>query len=758
MALDKINRCNKAAIFIFFTGLAILVALLSPQTASANHAADNRAPYNGSETNARDKCVSEGWQDLRYGAIWISTGSYYAGSVSVGASTNTTTVYIGGSVYGCHSSQSNNTYAVDIAPKGANAWRLTNLSGTSLFRGASQGMHNWSTQGDQISATLDVSGIATNNQSGPASETITIELWRCFSTNSSTATGSCYTEVIPVTVNRAAQPQSTVQGRIYDIRNGNGFSGVTVEFCNGQGTTTTDSSGNFTKTITNGVGFCVRVAAGGPSGAIAGPNVRPWSEGYPGVTPGCPGFNSDTTTPLVNGKNYCAQGTYECQIAGTQASIDACGGSSIDRSWDGGYDIVYETSAPGISCSRARTTPTSPEINQSFSLSVGYNTTGGTATDTYTYSITITGTTPFLFTTPVTVGSGSYTGSSNRTGNRNNITTATAQGYKIDWTVTVTGAATANLSCTDTIYVVTKPYFKVFGGDITVGGGFSSSGSCSIRANSMITAFNSGGAAYKGAGSQIASYANGKIDGFSSSINRAQEPLAPKGLAFANRDPIYGGNLNSSNLVCAPDYYSQASSLPDNISGASFIVNPATRGEIYKQNGNLSISNTVPLANRTGITIFVDGDVTITSNITFAAWNGAGNIPSFVLAAKGDIYIDPSVTRIDGILIAQPDSAGTRGRVVTCTVNFSDTTDLKSRLNGVCGNNKLTVRGAVVARQIKMLRNKGTLFQSVDNELATSANIAEMFIFSPEVWIYGMYNGSSQKSIYDSITAMPPVL
>ena len=217
------NILSRLPLLVISALSATLLLCAIPQLALANTGPENRLPNNSAETNARNKCVSEGWQTLRYGAIWIteSPTNYYDARVNITSSQNSVTVYIAGSVFGCHNTSTGNTYAVQVAPQGANGYRLTNLSSTSLFRGASQGAHNWSTQGGRITATLDVSGIATNNQNGPATQTFNIELYRCFSTNSSSATGSCFPETVPITVTRAQASAATwtLEGTTFVDRN-----------------------------------------------------------------------------------------------------------------------------------------------------------------------------------------------------------------------------------------------------------------------------------------------------------------------------------------------------------------------------------------------------------------------------------------------------------------------------------------------------------------------------------------------------------
>lgn len=165
-----------------------------------------RGPYNTPEQNALNLCNGAD----RRGAIWISgpSAGYYDATVAINATENSVTVYIRGSVQNCNSTATGNTYANNVTPQGANSWRLTGLSTSSLFRGRSEGRNQWSTQGGQIQATLNVAGLAPSSPGVPGSQTINLDLYRCFSTQANRTTGTCYAETLTLTINRAALPRT----------------------------------------------------------------------------------------------------------------------------------------------------------------------------------------------------------------------------------------------------------------------------------------------------------------------------------------------------------------------------------------------------------------------------------------------------------------------------------------------------------------------------------------------------------------------
>ena len=116
-------------------------------------------------------------------------------------------------------------------------------------------------------------------------------------------------------------------------------------------------------------------------------------------------------------------------------------------------------------------------------------------------------------------------------------------------------------------------------------------------------------------------------------------------------------------------------------------------------------------------TMFVEGDVYIANNIQYSNTGSYGNladIPTFKLVVKGNIYIDKSVTRLDGVYIAQPrnDAGFTGGTIYTCSTGSTGTQQDFTDYYNEC-QNKLQVNGAFVAQDVKLLRTGNTL-SSID--------------------------------------------
>ncbi len=299
------------------------------------------------------------------------------------------------------------------------------------------------------------------------------------------------------------------------------------------------------------------------------------------------------------------------------------------------------------------------------------------------------------------------------------------------------------------VHVVSKPYFKVYGGDVSAGNGQSTAaGICASNLDAAIIGWNRGGSAgYAGAGAQFAAMALGAIYETASSGGSG---LAPSGLAFANTaasGSTYGGAFGS--LSCIRDYYAARPASP-----LSFTtIAAATQSGAYAMSGPGPFVISGPVPNKR-VTLFVQGDVLISGDITYPASWTANDSPLFELVVEGNIYIRNNVSRIDGLYIAQR-SGASGGTIYTCATAAVPLVPGPG-LNGTCGN-KLTINGAFIANDVQFLRTRGTRQQAAANEPSSSNNIAEVFNFSPALWM-AQPVGLPTSLQYDSITGLPPIL
>ncbi len=201
--------------------LAGAIGLVSGDEVAAAECSNNARAYcNKSERRAYDLCMNTGEPALR-GAIWFNASGnapnyngYYSDKVEVDHDATSVQVKIRGSAYSCGNSGTFGVWASQVRPdgSGANDYRLTNLSSSGFYRGNLPGaMRRWSSYAGghprgEITATLNVGGIATNNTNGDATQTFIVKLYRCFSLNGSSIDGGCYPEDIEVTVVRKRIP------------------------------------------------------------------------------------------------------------------------------------------------------------------------------------------------------------------------------------------------------------------------------------------------------------------------------------------------------------------------------------------------------------------------------------------------------------------------------------------------------------------------------------------------------------------------
>lgn len=173
------------------------------------------------------------------------------------------------------------------------------------------------------------------------------------------------------------------------------------------------------------------------------------------------------------------------------------------------------------------------------------------------------------------------------------------------------------------------------------------------------------------------------------------------------------------------------------------------------------------------VTMYVEGDVSITRNIAYegiaTGWANRGEIASFKLIVLGSIFIDRSVTQLDGVYVAVPKGTDgwnkansyadpNPGTISTCASGFDSynpTTYDLARIEVVCGPRQLTVFGGLIAQQLWLLRAYGA--SSDPNEVSGTA--AERIFYTPEVWLSHQENTDVNLNAgYDSILALPPQL
>ncbi len=309
------------------------------------------------------------------------------------------------------------------------------------------------------------------------------------------------------------------------------------------------------------------------------------------------------------------------------------------------------------------------------------------------------------------------------------------------------------------IPVVSKPYLKVYGGDVAAGGGFASLATptnCTPNNSADIITWNKLGAGgYAGAGAQYAAYVLDSINSFGTA-QRSSDAPTPTGLSFSNTgtdapNGNFGGHFGS--VPCIRDYFGTKPA-----TGVESLASLHTGRGVFESAGATTFpGGTLQAGDKW--TIYVDGDLFITGNITFGGSWDADNIPMLEVIVKGNIYIRNNVTRLDGSYIAQPHATG-GGTIYTCTTAASAPSLAGGAFYNSCAN-KLTVNGSFVAQNVWFLRTRGTLDQSSAGDGPGTTSIAEEFNYGPAFWIAqptSTNETDGQVDNYDAITSLPPVL
>lgn len=338
--------------------------------------------------------------------------------------------------------------------------------------------------------------------------------------------------------------------------------------------------------------------------------------------------------------------------------------------------------------------------------------------------------------------------------------------YAVTVLISGTGGPYAvSTNCSGTITVSSRPYVRTYGNDVHAGSGFGTD--CSIGAGSVLT-FNRGSSAnFAGSGGQLGTFARGPIQGFRSASMRPDSTILPYALSFSNtlsNNPagsLFGGLFGQR--LCAPDYWSGSQTATarsdQTINLAAFT---ASGRYVYTQsNPGIPVTITGILPAGVKITIYIDGNVVITNGPRVGygdgPWGSIATIPSLYVVSRGNIGIASNVTTLDGQYVAQHTDT-TRGRINTCI----DPTSLTfyssdSALITNC-RNRLTVNGTFSAFKVNFLRLVNTTLSAVPGEPASTSNAAEVFVFSPEVYLGIQPTVGASPQTYDSITALPPSL
>ncbi|MXW07182.1 MAG: hypothetical protein F4Z87_03480 [Gammaproteobacteria bacterium] len=312
------------------------------------------------------------------------------------------------------------------------------------------------------------------------------------------------------------------------------------------------------------------------------------------------------------------------------------------------------------------------------------------------------------------------------------------------------------IPCTEQVRVAVKPYFKVFHGDVGAGGYFGLANkydSCGVNNETVIR--NSSGtidgfifghssgndySTAKGSSVQYGVQAHNAIAYFYSASQRPASPTPLKGLSFSNTagNPDWGGDFGETS--CISNYWREVENIHEepNPGGhtpididLSTIRNNDRKRYVLNYGQNLNIDGFGVNLSDLKATLFVEGEgnVYINSDIVnenTAGWNDRSEVGYLLIVVRGNIYIDPSVNRIDAVLVAHPrqdaNSWAVEGEIWTC-----HNSSITAANHYASCNSDLVVNGALIAQRVRFGRINNSVIEAVgipenDTRNATEIN------------------------------------
>ena len=289
--------------------------------------------------------------------------------------------------------------------------------------------------------------------------------------------------------------------------------------------------------------------------------------------------------------------------------------------------------------------------------------------------------------------------------------------------------AVSNVAC---VKIGKKPQIQINGSDSYAKNGFTGGNYTDIAINTNRGSYSQYG---------LLTGSNGSITNFGTAgytnISNTNKTKACK-LAYANTTGLT--NTNCSLLGKAG--INRTISIPTKMNAGNVVSTELNVGDVgaggsnlgnayYRANGDLEIHGTLKEGNR--ITVYVDGNVTITDNIDTVngetgRYDALSQIPSLTLVAAGDIRISSNVTLVNANLVAM------NGSLHTCYNATNEDLGLVSKCS-----NKLKINGAVISKNSpKLLRTFGS--GNISNytsqwDANTTSSTSEWFNYTPNSWL-----------------------
>ena len=467
--------------------------------------------------------------------------------------------------------------------------------------------------------------------------------------------------------------------------------------------------------------------------------------------------NNGKTITLANGDQYCMK------LLTSSAADAPFPRSSNNRAC---ANVTVPIVATSLSCSDSIQDSSNEVMSYSLANNSSSAITYGAATGNYNVTGTVNATALTIGAAdPATINAGT-----SGTGTITFPSKLPIGKYTINIQLNMVGGVTGSVKTSCSLYVVLKPYLKVYGGGVVTGSNFpNSDGTCSVTSGSNIATFNfvKSDGTFTGSSTDQLAMSSDFIKDFGSqnnNINGANTNIQsltyyPNNLSFANDSGTtvnnpFGGMFDG--LPCNPDYYSLFTS-GDNFTNLSYRTFETTLSGFPSTNVNQNI-------------YIYNNDLNITGNITYPTVTNVTD-PSklpylYIIVRGGNVYINNAVTELDAFIIAEPDNSSGNpqgGNIYTCDSSMVvlGVASGDGTLFNNC-KNQLTIKGGLIGSSIYFLRSGGDSQGSTNTATGcpTTTTEAERICYSPLYWLTNPYvitNGSSVNHM-DYIQNLPPTI
>ena len=325
-----------------------------------------------------------------------------------------------------------------------------------------------------------------------------------------------------------------------------------------------------------------------------------------------------------------------------------------------------------------------------------------------------------------------------------------------------------------------RPYIQTFRGDVTAGYGMVDAlGQCSTDANAQIRGFVGSqiGApsAIVGSGGQLMGHALGAVQGYRSAITEIGANSQPWVRVFANASRVstdglanqnYGGQFDTR--FCEEDWFKDR---PSSYNGSTGTYDLTTfNGTLRYDTASGPVRMTASGQIEDSFKVFVDGDVVIEGASRIeqqqSGWNSDYDIPSVIIVADGNIYIDDSVSVLDATLVSTGTvftCVNTSGSLPSATNSINDVSPGIYREGGSCNTTPLTLNGAIIADSVRLWRTGGTTtrnnggLSSGSQSYQEGLTQAETFRLPPELYVVPRFGETpDNQNKFDALLSLPP--